>query len=62
MKKVIILAAIIDLDDPDDNQEQPPVPVHKPYSPDTLLRRLLSEVHKGRNPHLWLTDGTLFKE
>jgi hypothetical protein len=59
MTKILIIAALIDLDEPE--EQEPLVPEPKPFSPDTLLR-LLSEVRKEHNPDIWKNlNGTFFK-
>jgi hypothetical protein len=60
MTKLLIIAIVIDLDEPD--EQEPPVPEHKPFSPDTLLRLLSDEVRKEHNPDIWKkSNGTFFK-
>jgi hypothetical protein len=50
MTKILIITAVIDLNEPDKPEEQqPPVPDPKPFSPDTLLRLLSDEVRKEHN-------------
>ncbi|GHT34989.1 hypothetical protein FACS189427_03360 [Planctomycetales bacterium] len=61
MTKILIIAAVIDLDEP--NEQEPPVPSPKPFSPDMLLRLLSDEVRKEHNPDIWenIINGTFFK-
>jgi hypothetical protein len=62
MTKILIITAVIDLDEPDKPEEQPPVPDPKPFSPDTLLRLLSNEVRKEHNHDIWKNiNGTFFK-
>ncbi|GHT16694.1 hypothetical protein FACS1894189_1020 [Planctomycetales bacterium] len=60
MTKILIIAALIDLDEPD--EQEPPVPEPQPFSPDTLLRLLSDEVRREHNPDIWKNlNGTFFK-
>jgi len=52
--KVLLLAAIVELDDNDTETHSAPVP--RPTSPSSLnelLRRLIREAREGRNPDFW---------
>jgi hypothetical protein len=61
MTKILIIAAVIDLDDPDEPQEQP-VPEPKPAPQDAFLRQLVREVRKEYHPDFWKDiNGTFFK-
>lgn len=60
MTKILIIAALIDLNEPD--EQEPPVPAPKPFSPDTLLRLLSDEVRKEHNPDICKNiNRTFFK-
>ena len=63
--KILLLAALIELDDDGDDteNESSPVPAPAPYSPDKLLQRLLREVRQGRKADIWKEEphGSFFQ-
>ncbi|MCL2623846.1 MAG: hypothetical protein FWD31_09285 [Planctomycetaceae bacterium] len=61
--KILLLAALIELPDDNDSENESAPVTSKPFSPDELLRRLIREVREGRNPDIWKEElhGPIFQ-